>query len=121
MLRVRIEMSRIGCIPRGADIPACRQTRMSAPLVETRSPRFPNLCRSIACAAAMFRSLMFVQVAAAQTVTSLKVMTDNIFLGGATYGPLSRTVGVIQAAQADVIGIQEVRGSGQTLASALGF
>src|SRR5689334_25057737 len=57
----------------------------------------------------------------AQTVTSLKVMTYNILLGGAQYGPLSRTVGVIQAAQADVIGIQEVRGSAQAIASALGF
>ncbi len=57
----------------------------------------------------------------AQALDTLRVMTYNILLGGATYGPLSRTVGVIQAAQADVIGIQEVRGSGQALANALGF
>ena len=57
----------------------------------------------------------------AQPVTSLKVMTYNILLGGAQYGPLSRTVGVIQAAQADVIGIQEVRGNAQAIANALGF
>jgi hypothetical protein len=32
------------------------------------------------------------------TVSSLRVMTYNIYLGGAQYGPLSRTVGVIRAA-----------------------
>jgi len=49
-------------------------------------------------------------VGEAQTVGSLRVMTYNVLTGGATYGPLSRTVGVIQTAQADVIGIQEVGG-----------
>jgi endonuclease/exonuclease/phosphatase family metal-dependent hydrolase len=58
---------------------------------------------------------------AARAVTSLKVMTYNIYVGGAAYGPLSRTVGVIQTAQADVIGIQEVGGSAQAIANALGF
>ena len=48
-------------------------------------------------------------------------MTYNILMGGATYGPLSRTVGVIQTAQADVIGIQEVGGSAASIASSLGF
>ena len=59
--------------------------------------------------------------ALAQPVDSLRVMTYNILVGGAAYGPLSRTVGVIQAAQADVIGIQEVGGSAQAIANALGF
>ena len=57
----------------------------------------------------------------AQPVNSLRVMTYNIYIGGAAFGPLSRTVGVIQAAQADVIGIQEVRGSAQAIANSLGF
>jgi len=57
----------------------------------------------------------------AQTVSSLRVMTYNILTGGATYGPLSRTVGVIQTAQADVIGIQEVGSSAQSIANSLGF
>lgn len=58
---------------------------------------------------------------AAYAISSLKVMTYNIYVGGAAYGPLSRTVGVIQAAQADVIGIQEVGSSAQAIANALGF
>src|SRR6476620_10862239 len=57
----------------------------------------------------------------AQTVGSLRVMTYNILVGGAQYGPLSRTVGVIQTAQADVIGIQEVGSSAQSIANSLGF
>ena len=57
----------------------------------------------------------------AYSISSLKVMTYNIYVGGAAYGPLSRTVGVIQTAQADVIGIQEVGGSAQAIANALGF
>src|SRR5437868_14591664 len=60
-------------------------------------------------------------VGEAQTVGSLRVMTYNVLTGGATYGPLSRTVGVIQTAQADVIGIQEVGGSAASIASSLGF
>jgi endonuclease/exonuclease/phosphatase family metal-dependent hydrolase len=48
-------------------------------------------------------------------------MTYNVLTGGATYGPLSRTVSVIQTAQADVIGIQEVGGSAASIASSLGF
>jgi endonuclease/exonuclease/phosphatase family metal-dependent hydrolase len=57
----------------------------------------------------------------AAAVDTLRVMTYNILVGGAAYGPLSRTVGVIQAAGADVIGIQEVGGSAQAIANALGF
>lgn len=65
--------------------------------------------------------LLCVSNTKAQPVTSFKVMTYNIYIGGAAYGPLSRTVGVIQAAQADVIGIQEVGGSAQAIANSLGF
>jgi endonuclease/exonuclease/phosphatase family metal-dependent hydrolase len=49
-------------------------------------------------------------------------MTYNIWVGGTSLGqPLSRTVGVIQTAQADVVGIQEQGSSGPALATALGF
>ena len=48
-------------------------------------------------------------------------MSYNIWVGGASTGPLSRTVGVIQTAQADIIGIQEQGGNGQAIATALGF
>jgi endonuclease/exonuclease/phosphatase family metal-dependent hydrolase len=58
----------------------------------------------------------------ALAVDSLRVMTYNIWLGGRALGqPLSRTVGVIQTAQADVVGIQEVGSSTQAIADALGF
>src|SRR3954468_19729264 len=63
----------------------------------------------------------YASIAVAQPVDTLRVMTYNILVGGAAYGPLSRTVGVIQAAQADVIGIQEVGGSAQSIANSLGF
>jgi endonuclease/exonuclease/phosphatase family metal-dependent hydrolase len=53
---------------------------------------------------------------------TLRVMSYNIWLGGTANGqPLSRTVGVIQAAQADVIGIQEQGPNGPAIAAALGF
>jgi endonuclease/exonuclease/phosphatase family metal-dependent hydrolase len=66
--------------------------------------------------------LLVTAAARAQTVDSLRVMTYNIWVGGTSLGqPLSRTVGVIQAAQADVVGIQEQAGSGPALAAALGF
>jgi endonuclease/exonuclease/phosphatase family metal-dependent hydrolase len=66
--------------------------------------------------------LLHTATARAQTVDSLRVMTYNIWVGGTSLGqPLSRTVGVIQAAQADVVGIQEQAGSGPALAAALGF
>jgi endonuclease/exonuclease/phosphatase family metal-dependent hydrolase len=59
---------------------------------------------------------------AGQTIDSLRVMTYNIWVGGTSLGqPLSRTVGVIQAAQADIVGIQERGNSGPALAAALGF
>jgi endonuclease/exonuclease/phosphatase family metal-dependent hydrolase len=58
---------------------------------------------------------------AALAATSLRVMSYNILVGGARYGPLSQTVGVIDTSQADVIGIQEVGGSAQSIASSLGF
>jgi endonuclease/exonuclease/phosphatase family metal-dependent hydrolase len=58
----------------------------------------------------------------AQPVESLRVMTYNIWVGGFASGlPLSRTVDVIQAANADVIGLQEVFGSAQAIANELGF
>jgi endonuclease/exonuclease/phosphatase (EEP) superfamily protein YafD len=52
---------------------------------------------------------------------TLRVMSYNIWVGGANYGPLSQTVGIIQAAQADVVGIQEQGSNGPALAAALGF
>ncbi|MEX0611969.1 MAG: endonuclease/exonuclease/phosphatase family protein [Pirellulales bacterium] len=73
------------------------------------------VCGTIAAAVAL------ASTAAAQPVDSLRVMTYNILVGGAAYGPLSRTVGVIQTAQADVVGIQEVGGSTQAIANTLGF
>lgn len=57
----------------------------------------------------------------ARAGSRLRVMSYNIWVGGAAYGPLSQTVGVINTANADVIGIQEVGGSAQALANALGF
>jgi exodeoxyribonuclease-3 len=55
-------------------------------------------------------------------VTELKVMTYNILVGGTGLGqPLSKTVEVITAAGADVVGLQEQGGSGQAIADALGF
>lgn len=58
----------------------------------------------------------------AQGVDTLRVMTYNLWVGGTQFGaPLSRTVNVIQTAQADIIGIQERSGSGPALAAALGF
>lgn len=57
----------------------------------------------------------------ARSDTSLRVMSYNILVGGAAYGPLARTVGVIQTSNADIIGLQEVGGSAPTIAAALGF
>jgi endonuclease/exonuclease/phosphatase family metal-dependent hydrolase len=49
-------------------------------------------------------------------------MTYNIWVGGTQNNqPLSRTIGVIQAAQADVIGLQEQGASGPSIAAGLGF
>jgi len=71
--------------------------------------------------AALALTIALVSSGVAQTTDSVRVMTYNIFVGGAAYGPLSRTVGVIQTAQADIVGLQEVGGSTQAIASALGF
>ena len=72
--------------------------------------------------AAMACTIVVTAAARAQSVDSLRVMTYNIWVGGTSMGqPLSRTVGVIQAAQADVVGIQEQGSSGPALATALGF
>ena len=71
--------------------------------------------------AAVLLVVSVASVGEAQSVSSLRVMTYNVLTGGATYGPLSRTVGVIQTAQADVIGIQEVGSSAASIASSLGF
>src|SRR6478609_4304287 len=71
--------------------------------------------------AAVLIAVVVASIGGAQTVSSLRVMTYNVLVGGAQYGPLSRTVGVIQTAQADVIGIQEVGGSAQSIANSLGF
>lgn len=62
-------------------------------------------------------------VSAGQTIDSLRVMTYNIWLGGINPSgqPLSQTVNVIQAAQADVIGLQEQNGRGPEIAAMLGF
>lgn len=58
----------------------------------------------------------------ATPIDSLRVMTYNIWVGGRASGlPLSRTVDVIQAAGADVIGIQEASGSTSAIANQLGF
>jgi endonuclease/exonuclease/phosphatase family metal-dependent hydrolase len=60
--------------------------------------------------------------ASAQPIESLRVMTYNVWVGGNAAGlPLSHTADVVQAAQADVVGLQEIRGSGPTLAAQLGF
>jgi endonuclease/exonuclease/phosphatase family metal-dependent hydrolase len=49
-------------------------------------------------------------------------MTYNVLVGGTSGGqPLSRTAGVITAAQADVVGLQEINSSGPALANLLGF
>ncbi len=75
----------------------------------------------LAACSALFALFAPASIAVAQPVDTLRVMTYNILVGGASYGPLSRTVGVIQTAQADVIGIQEVGGSAQSIANSLGF
>jgi endonuclease/exonuclease/phosphatase family metal-dependent hydrolase len=78
-----------------------------------------------------FRAVVWITVAGAigattnavtgQPVDSLRVMTFNILAGGDETGPLSRTVDVIHAAEADVIGLQEESNSADEIALALGF
>ena len=65
--------------------------------------------------------LVTATIGVAEAATSLRVMSYNIWVGGANNGPLSRTVGVIQTAQADIVGIQEQGSNGQAIANALGF
>jgi endonuclease/exonuclease/phosphatase family metal-dependent hydrolase len=72
----------------------------------------------------LFVTLAVVAVAlptVAQPVESLRVMTYNVWVGGVSNGRLPKTVEVIQTAGADVVGIQEVGSSTQTIANALGF
>lgn len=58
----------------------------------------------------------------AQQVESLRVMTYNIWNSGFGAGlPLSHTAGVISAAQADIIGLQEAGSSADDIAALLGF
>lgn len=85
-----------------------------------RDPRnLPSTVVAVCCTIGLAALCPF---ARGQTVDSVRVMTYNIWVGGTSAGqPLSRTVGVIQAAQADIIGIQEQGGNGAALASALGF
>ena len=58
--------------------------------------------------------------------SSVKVMSYNVYRGGEMRGqPLSQTVKVIQAAKADIVGLQEMRSpkgdNGQKLAELLGW
>src|SRR3977135_2954796 len=80
-----------------------------------------HMTRFVTKCAAVSIVLAFACIGGGPTDSSLRVMTYNVLTGGATYGPLSRSVGVIQTAQADVIGIQEVGGSAASIASSLGF
>lgn len=84
-----------------------------------------QLRRRVLCAAIWIAITAAVAVitspAIAQPVDSLRVMSYNILGGGNQTGPLSRTVDVIEAAQADVIGIQEASASADDIAAALGF
>jgi len=53
---------------------------------------------------------------------SLRVMTFNVLRGGMQRGqPLSQTAKVIQAAEADIVGLQEVGGKAKELAALLGW
>jgi endonuclease/exonuclease/phosphatase family metal-dependent hydrolase len=52
----------------------------------------------------------------------IKVMTYNVLNGGTRRGqPLSQTAKVIQAAGADIVGLQEIGGSAEKLAKLLGW
>lgn len=66
--------------------------------------------------------LLASSAAFAQPVESLRVMTYNIWGSGFGAGlPLSHTAGVISAAQADIIGLQEAGASADDIAALLGF
>jgi endonuclease/exonuclease/phosphatase family metal-dependent hydrolase len=81
---------------------------------------FRRIYGRIVCCAAVV-AIAATTLSSAQAATSLRVMSYNILVGGAQYGPLSRTIGVISSSQADIIGIQEVGSSAQTIANSLGF
>jgi endonuclease/exonuclease/phosphatase family metal-dependent hydrolase len=71
-------------------------------------------------------SIVAIALSAAMPLTAtssdaLRVMTYNVWVGGDGAGPLSQTVGVIQTADADVVGIQEGSGNAQAIADALGY
>ena len=62
------------------------------------------------------------EAVAQEAVTEVTVMSYNILVGGTGLGqPLSKTVEVITAAGADIVGLQEQGGSGRAIADALGF
>jgi endonuclease/exonuclease/phosphatase family metal-dependent hydrolase len=70
----------------------------------------------------MVVALACASIVGAAPVSALRVMTYNVLVGGTAGGqPLSRTAGVITAAQADVVGLQEIGSSGPALATMLGF
>ena len=52
---------------------------------------------------------------------TLSALTFNILAGGTRRGPLQRCVDLIRSSGADIIGLQEVGGSGPELAEATGF
>lgn len=54
------------------------------------------------------------------TPVALRVMTFNVWVGGDQVG-LGQVVAAIQAAQADVVGLQEAEGSTRAIADALGW
>lgn len=79
-----------------------------------------NLRVGLPCVAFVLAAQL--NLAVATPISSLRVMTYNIWVGGTASGqPLSRTAAVIQAAQADIVGLQEVNGNAPALASMLGF
>ena len=52
----------------------------------------------------------------------IRVLTYNILTGGRNFGqPLSQTVALIRAAEADIVGLQEQGGATAEIADALGF
>jgi exodeoxyribonuclease-3 len=67
--------------------------------------------RTIAVVAILFLPTSFNGTASAETVETLRVMSFNIW-GGGEWGkqPLDQTIKVIQAGQADLVGIQESHG-----------
>jgi endonuclease/exonuclease/phosphatase family metal-dependent hydrolase len=60
--------------------------------------------------------------AGAQPVETLRVMTFNVWTGEGSAAGRSKLVEIIQAAEADIVGLQEVaNNAGQEMASTLGF